>query len=131
MSDEFFTFYGITWHNTRLQRQCCECNLTIERGERYQRLSGYCNEGWHNYSTCTDCAKCRDEFCQSEFTITRLMDDLMDQRDALSYDDVRAWSILTNAIAGVRVRRLAASKYKGPQITPMPHLNAMRRQVAP
>lgn len=126
MSDgEFFTFYGITWHNTRLQRQCCECNLTIERGEKYQRLSGYCDGEWRNYSTCRDCANTRDEFCKESFTITRLMDDLMDKRDDLSYDDVRNWAVLTNAIAGLRVRRHAASRYTGPALTPQ-HLNAKR-----
>lgn len=126
MSDgEFFTFYGITWHNTRLQRQCCECNLTIERGERYQRLSGCYDNEWHNYSTCRDCANTRDEFLKNGFTISRMMDDLMGLRDGLSYDDVRAWALLTNAIAGLRLRRQAASRYHGPALTPT-HLFAKR-----
>lgn len=124
--EEVFTFYGITWHHTRLQRKCCECGLQIERGERYQRLSGLYDGTWNNYSTCESCAKVRDEFFPSSFTITQLLEDLMDMRDALSYDDVRNWALLTNAIAGLRQRLQAATAYHGPALTPS-HLFAVRK----
>lgn len=123
--DENFTFYGITWPHTRLQRNCCECGLQIERGERYQRLSGLYEGEWHNYSTCADCAKVREEFC-SEFTMMNLYDDLMDLRDELSYDDVRTWALLTNALAGLRQRMQAARHYTGPALTPT-HCFATRK----
>lgn len=115
---ETFAFYGITWHHTRLQRRCCECDLRIERGERYQRLSGVFEGQWFNYSTCEACAKVRDEFFPATFTITGLMEELMDKRDALSYDDVRNWAMLTNAIAGLRQRMGAATRPTHPPITP-------------
>lgn len=118
MDGEFFTFYGITWHHTRLQRKCCECGLQIERGERYQRLSGYCDGEWNNYSTCETCAKVRDEFFPTCFTISNMLDDLIDLRDVLSYDDVRNWALLTNAIAGLRQRMQAAARPTHPPITP-------------
>jgi hypothetical protein len=117
MSDTF-TLYGITWHHTRLQRKCCECGLQIERGERYQRLSGLFEGEWFNYSTCQPCAKVRDEFFPTTFTISMLMEDLKDKRDELSYDDVRNWALLTNAIAGLRQRMQAAARPTHPPITP-------------
>lgn len=125
MSD-FFTFYGITWHHARLQRPCCECGLTIDRKEHYQRLSGCYENEWFNYSTCESCAKTRDEFFPNTFTITQLLDDLIDLRDALSYDEVRQWALLTNAIASLRMRMQAATRYHGPALTPT-HLFATRK----
>lgn len=128
MDGEFFTFYGITWHHTRLQRKCCECGLQIDRGERYQRLSGLCDGVWNNYSTCEPCAKTRDEFFQYCFTITALLEDLIAKRDELSYDDVRQWALLTNAIASLRQRMYAAMRPTHPPITPT-HVFAVRKST--
>ena len=127
---EFFTFYGVTWHHARLQRPCCECGIQIERKERYQRLSG-CFEGeWFNYSTCEPCAKIRDEFFPGTFTVTELLESLMDMRDELSYDNVRQWALLTNAIADLRQRQRAALALLAgppvPALTPT-HLFAVRK----
>jgi hypothetical protein len=119
MSGEAFTFYSVSWPHARLQRPCCECGLQIDRGERYQRLSGYCDGSWRNFSTCDSCAKIRDEFFPNEFTMTQLMEELLEMRTNLSYDDVRTWALLTNAIASVRARSKAARTYGGiPPITP-------------
>jgi hypothetical protein len=52
--------------------------------------------------------------------MTRMLDDLMEKRDGLSYDDAHNWAMLTNAIASVRCRMRAAAKYAGPTLTPLP-----------
>lgn len=39
---------------------CCECGVTIGRGEKYERESGRWSDGFASYATCSQCRELRD-----------------------------------------------------------------------
>jgi len=44
---------------------CCECNRTIEPGERYEVVRGLWDGQWSGYTTCLGCVRIRQHFCSS------------------------------------------------------------------
>lgn len=119
--EEDFTFYRVSWHRAQIDHTCCECGLPIDAEEYYELLVGKCGGIWYKYRTCMYCASVRQTFCTQGFVVTHLHEDLLRLRGSLSYDDVRQWALLTNAIAGYRARHKAANTYLGtPPLTPLP-----------
>lgn len=47
----------------RKQYTCCECEETIERGEKYEYISILWEGSWNHFRTCTICVRIRDDLC--------------------------------------------------------------------
>ena len=48
-------FYTVETRHARRQHRCCECGLTIEKGESYQRATGKWEDEIRTYKTCQRC----------------------------------------------------------------------------
>ena len=46
----------------RKQHKCDECNRTIEKGERYERVTGKWDGEFYTFRTCSDCLSLRKTF---------------------------------------------------------------------
>lgn len=104
------------------KERCCECNSPIQKKETMWLLV-VTEQGVKPcvFKTCDACHSQRLEFCTEHFTPTELMRDLEALRSALSYDSVRPWAMLTNAISLLRQRRAGAGPVpKRPALSPTP-----------
>lgn len=115
--------------------RCCECNSIIQKKEPLWRLV-VSEQGAKpfEYKTCQACHDQRIEFCLEFFTPTELLRDLETLRSALSYDSIRPWAMLTNAISLLRQRRAGAGPIPKPPThspTPLRGLRAIQGGFRP
>lgn len=121
MSTEYLSYEEILDVAGRKER-CCECHSSIQKKETVWRLV-VSEQGVKpmEYQTCQACHDQRKEFCLEFFTPTELLRDLEVLRSALSYDSVRPWAMLTNAISLLRQRIAGAGPVpKRPALSPTP-----------
>ena len=50
------------WRKARKEHRCCECYRTIEKGEKYQYISGIWDGAPSSFKTCRQCAQIRDDY---------------------------------------------------------------------
>lgn len=68
-ADEDNEYYLDKWVKARKPHACCECQATIEIGERYESVVGKTWGRWWRYKTCLPCVEVRDcFFCSWTFT---------------------------------------------------------------
>ena len=58
--DEPATLHNETWPKARKEHKCCECRVTINVGEIYQRIEQLYDGDWSTYKTCEKCADLRE-----------------------------------------------------------------------
>lgn len=117
------------------KERCCECNSQIQKKEPLWILV-VSEQGAkpQEFKTCEACHTQRIEFCTEIFTPTELLRDLEALRSALSYDSVRPWAMLTNAISLLRQRRAGAGPVPKPPVgspTPLRGVRTVRGGFAP
>ena len=54
-------FFMETFHKAQVKHKCCECNCTIEIGERYHKATGKWDGDIETFKTCSDCLAIHDE----------------------------------------------------------------------
>lgn len=121
MSTEYLSYTEILDVAGRKER-CCECLNEIQKKETVWRLV-LSEQGAEplEFKTCQSCYDTRRAFCTEHFTPSELLLDLEALRSALSYDSVRPWAMITNAISLLRQRRAGAGPVpKRPTLSPTP-----------
>jgi hypothetical protein len=70
----------------RKQHKCCECNRTIEPGERYSNESGKWEGEFRIYKTCPDCLSIRDKMFCNDYVYTELWDNVFCYLQSIDYE---------------------------------------------
>jgi len=50
----------------RIQHSCCECDVPIQPGQRYERTNGCWDGEWRVYKTCWPCYELRHKYAEAE-----------------------------------------------------------------
>lgn len=77
----------------RKPHRCGECRRKIQRGERYERVSGVWEGGWSTFKTCLDCRSVRDELFDCGFVYEQLWIDVEELLEDVSVASLDAMTL--------------------------------------
>jgi len=63
--DDYPDVWDVTTPKARVEHVCCECGVTIAKGEFYQRIKSLYDGYWMTHITCSPCAEIRPVFCSN------------------------------------------------------------------
>lgn len=91
-----------TVRKARKQHYCCECQTTIESGERYKHTSALTRDReWYTSKTCLDCTSASALVCS--WTVGQMWTEIEDAL-AEAPDDGIPWGVIAELTPGARAR---------------------------
>lgn len=74
--DEAATVFKSSHRRAAKDHACIECRETIQKGARYEYVTGLWDHSWSTYRTCLSCVEIRDHFECEGWLFGRLWEDL-------------------------------------------------------
>jgi hypothetical protein len=67
-----------SYPRARKHYTCCECDCSIEPGDRHQRVNSLFEGNWETFRTCLVCARIRKDYCAPMMGLRETLQEMLD-----------------------------------------------------